>query len=48
MHRELKMLATMSIGLLALLLGSAQPLWAAEPSPVTAIDILLEPGATMV
>jgi len=31
-----------------LLLGNALPLRAAEPSPVTAIDILLEPDATMV
>jgi len=44
----LKMLAALSIGLLGLLLGDAQPLRAAEPNPVTAIDILLDPDATMV
>jgi len=44
----LKMLAALSIGLLGLLLGNAQPLGAAEPNPVTAIDILLDPDATMV
>ena len=48
MRRYLKVLATLSIGLLALLLGTAQPLTADEPNPVTAIDILLEPDATMV
>jgi hypothetical protein len=31
-----------------LLLGNARPLRAEEPNPVTAIDILLEPDATMV
>ena len=44
----LKMRAALGIGLLGLLLGNARPLEAAEPNPVTAIDILLEPGATMV
>jgi hypothetical protein len=55
MHREepmprryLKVLAALSIGLLGALLGNAQPLSAAEQNPVTAIDILLEPDATMV
>src|SRR4249920_1393006 len=48
MRRCLKMLATLSIGLLATLAGTAQPLRADEPNAVTAIDILLEPDATMV
>jgi hypothetical protein len=48
MRRYLKMLATLSIGLLAALPGTAQPLRADEPNAVTAIDILLEPDATMV
>ena len=36
------------ISLLAMLIGNALPLRAAEPSPVTAIDVLLEPDAIMV
>ena len=48
MRRGLKMSATLSIGLLGSLLGNAQPLRAAGPNPVTAIDILLDPDATMV
>jgi len=40
-----KTLAALSVGLL---LGTAPPLRAEEPNPVTAIDILLEPDATMV
>jgi hypothetical protein len=44
----LKMWAALCIGLLGLLFGNAQPLGAAEPNPVTAIDILLDPDATMV
>ena len=48
MHRYLKVLATLSFVLLGSLPGNAQPLKAAEPNPVTAIDILLEPDATMV
>src|SRR6516165_6022024 len=48
MDRYLKVLAVLTIGLLALLLGTAQPVTADEPNPVTAIDILLEPDATMV
>ncbi len=48
MERTLKALATPSLGLLALLLGTSQPAKAEEPSPVTAIDIVLEPDATMV
>jgi 2'-5' RNA ligase superfamily len=47
-RRYLKVLAALSIGLLGALLGNAQPLSAAEQNPVTAIDILLEPDATMV
>src|SRR5262249_23231533 len=48
MRRYLKMLATLSIGLLSVLPGTAQPLRTDEPNAVTAIDILLEPNATMV
>jgi hypothetical protein len=48
MDRYLNVLAALIIGLLALLLGIAQPATADEPSPVTAIDVLLEPDATMV
>ena len=47
MRGRLKMWAVLSVGLLGLLLGSARPLGAAEPSPVTAIDILLKPDDTM-
>ena len=48
MRRDLKVWAALSGGLLGLLLGNAQPLRAAEQNPVTAIDILLDPDATMV
>jgi hypothetical protein len=48
MRNSPKILAALSVGLLGLLLGNARPLWADEPNPVTAIDILLEPDATMV
>jgi hypothetical protein len=48
MRNYMKMLAALSAGLLSLLLGNARPLRAEEPNPVTAIDILLEPDATMV
>ncbi len=48
MDRYLKVLAAVTVGLLALLPGTAQPVTADEPNPVTAIDILLEPDATMV
>ena len=48
MHRYLKVLAALSFGLLVSLPGTARPVQADEPSPVTAIDILLEPDATMV
>ena len=47
MHRCLKVLAVFTIGLLALP-GIVQPLRAGEPNSVTAIDILLEPDATMI
>jgi 2'-5' RNA ligase len=43
MHRCLKVLAVSTIGLLASLPGRA-----GEPNSVTAIDILLEPDATMI
>ena len=49
MNRYRKSGAVPAIGLLALLLGIAQPVSAADaPQPVTAIDILLDPDATMV
>jgi hypothetical protein len=48
MHRYLKVFAALSFGLLVSLPGNSQPLKADEPNPVTAIDILLEPDATMV
>ena len=41
-------LAALTIGPLALLLETAQPVMAAEQNSVTAIDIVLEPDATMV
>ena len=48
MDRNLQVLATLTIGLLALLLGTAHSATADEQNSVTAIDILLEPDATMV
>jgi hypothetical protein len=48
MDRYLEVLAVLTIGLLALLVQTAQPVTADERSPVTAIDILLDPDATMV
>jgi len=48
MHRFLKALATLSLGLLVSRPGNAQPSNAGQPNPVTAIDIVLEPDATMV
>jgi hypothetical protein len=48
MHRCLKVLAVLTVGLLASLPGNVQPLRAGKPNPVTAIDILLEPDSTMV
>jgi hypothetical protein len=47
MPRYMRVLAALSIGLLGALLGHVKPLSAAEQTPVTAIDILLEPDATM-
>jgi hypothetical protein len=46
--RNLNVLAALSVGLLAALSGSAPPSRADEPNPVAAVDILLEPDATMV
>src|SRR5262245_22415924 len=48
MRRYLKMVATLSIALLDALPGNVQPVRAAEPNLVTAIDILLDPDATMI
>jgi len=48
MNRYLTILTTLTISLAAVLLGTAQPVTAEESSPVTAIDIVLEPDATMV
>lgn len=44
----LKVLAVLGIGLLGAALEGAKPLSATEQSPVTAIDILLEPDQTMI
>ena len=48
MYQYLNVLAALSIGMVASLPAIAQPLRAEEPNPVTAIDILLEPDATMI
>jgi 2'-5' RNA ligase len=48
MQRCLKVLAVLTVALLASLPGNVQPLRAGEPNPVTAIDILLELDATMI
>jgi 2'-5' RNA ligase superfamily len=48
MSQEFKICSALSVALLGLLLGSSKPSRAAEPHPVTAIDILLEPDATMI
>jgi hypothetical protein len=48
MNRYLKLSPTLTIGLLVLLFGTARSASADEPNLVTAIDILLEPDATMV
>jgi len=48
MNRFLTFLAALTIGPLALLLETAQPVMADEQNSVTAIDIVLEPDATMV
>ena len=47
MQQHLKLLA-LSIGLLASLVGAVQSSRAGELSPVTAIDILIEPNSTMI
>lgn len=48
MDRYWKALVALTIGLLALRFGTAQSVAADEPNSVTAIDILLDPDATMV
>src|SRR5262245_51915983 len=48
MHRFPKALAALGIGMLTALFGDAPRSRADEPNPVTAIDILLEPDATMI
>jgi hypothetical protein len=48
MDRSLKVLTVLTIGLLSMLLRAAQPVAADEPNAVTAIDILLDPDATMI
>jgi hypothetical protein len=48
MNRYLMVLAALTICPLAFLLETAQPVMADEQNPVTAIDIVLEPDATMV
>ena len=48
MHRYLKALSALSLGLVVSLPATAQPPRAAEPNAVAAIDILLDPDATMV
>jgi hypothetical protein len=44
----MRVLAALSIAVLGASLGDAKPVSAAEQDPVTAIDILLEPDATMI
>src|SRR5262245_61819614 len=48
MRNLLKMSAALPIIPLAFVLGTARPVIVDDPNPVTAIDILLEPDATMV
>jgi hypothetical protein len=48
MPRYLNVFAALSIGLVVSLFANAQLLTAQEPNAVTAIDILLEPDATMI
>ena len=48
MCRYLRGLVTLSIGLMASLPANVRPAGAQEPNSVTAIDIVLEPDATMV
>ncbi len=45
---HMKPLAALCIGLLGALLGNAKPLSAQAQTPVTAIDIAIEPDATMI
>src|SRR5690348_5718561 len=48
MHRYFTSLVALGISLLVSLPGNAQPISADEPGSVTAIDILLDPDATMI
>jgi hypothetical protein len=48
MDPHLKVMAALAVAPLVFLLGTAQTVTAEEPNPVTAIDIVLEPDATMV
>jgi hypothetical protein len=48
MFRHLTAFAPLALGIVAALLGEGQKVRADEPNPVTAIDIVLEPDATMV
>jgi hypothetical protein len=48
MSRYVRVLAALSLGLLGSLPGNVKQLLADEPNRVTAIDILLEPDATMI
>ena len=48
MNRSRNAFAALGIGLLASLHPTAQPVKADEPNALTAIDIVLEPDATMV
>jgi hypothetical protein len=48
MYWHLKLVVAVVIGLVAWLPESVPPVKAAEPNPVTAIDILLDPDSTMV
>jgi 2'-5' RNA ligase superfamily len=48
MHRHFMGLAALSMSLLVSPPGRVQPVDAAEAAPVTAIDILLDPDATMI
>ena len=48
MHRQVRALAALSIGVVGSLSGNAQPSRADEPNPIIAIDILLDPDATMI
>ena len=48
MRRSANLLATPGLGLVVALIAGVQPLKAETPNPVTAIDIVLEPDATLV